>query len=387
VIRTFRYPLHPTKVQEAILKSWLTACCALYNAALEHRRGAWRYERAQRQAAEDRGVARKHGKTPGYNDQTVELTAIRFADGALAAVPIEVTRSALRRLDGAFKAFFRRVKSGETPGYPRFRSRDRYDSFGVGRVKVSIPGRWGQVSVPKLGPVRFNAYRDLKGAIRNVEIRRTAKGWQVCVSCDLGAPPPKPVAVRSATGIDLGLTSFLATSDGTTVDAPKLLRRAEGRLADHQRALALKKKGSKSRRKQRQVVARAHEHVRNQRLDFHRKLAVLLFAKYDLVAYEDLNVRGMVRGRMAKSIHDAGWAQFIRCLQAKAEEAGRWAVPVDPRGTSQRCSACGCTVSKDLSVRVHACPCGYVEDRDVNAAKNVLALGRSAVPMPTASVS
>jgi putative transposase len=387
VVRTFRYPLHPTKAQEAILESWLRACCALYNAALEHRQGAWHYEKVQRQAAEDLGVERRPGKMPSRYDQFVELTTVRASDTVIDSVPVTVLRSALGRLDEAMKSFFRRCKSREKPGYPRFRSRHRYDSFGVGRVAIDIDGKRGEVRVPKLGPVRFKAYRPLKGAVRDVTIKRTAKGWQVAIVCDLGAAPEKQAAVRNRVGIDLGLTSFAALSDGTLVENPRHYRRAEERLVTEQQVLSRKRRGSKSRHKQRNVVARAHEHVRNQRLDFHRKLAVLLFARYDLVAYEDLNVRGMVRGRMAKSIHDAGWAQFIRCLQAKAEEAGRWAVPVDPRGTSQRCSACGCTVSKDLSVRVHACPCGYVEDRDVNAAKNVLALGRSAVPMLTASVS
>lgn len=382
MIRTFRYPLHPTKAQEAILESWLTACCMLYNAALEHRRGAWRYESAQRQAAADRDVQRKHGPVPGYVKQSAELTEIRDADDEWEAIPRKVAQSALRRLDRAMKSFFRRVKSGEKPGFPRFRSRDRYDSFdfcsAVRGEHIDIDGKRGEVRVPRLGPVRFKAYRPLKGAARDVTIKRTAKGWQVTVACDLGAAPEKQAAVCNRVGIDLGLMSFAALSDGTLIENPRHFRRVEGRLAAEQQVLSRKKKGSKSRRKQRNVVARVHERVRDARLDFHRKLAVLLFAKYDLVAYEDLNVRGMVHGRMAKSIHDAGWAQFIRCLQAKAEEAGRWAVPVDPRGTSQRCSACGCTVSKDLSVRLHACPCGYVEDRDVNAAKNVEALGISA---------
>lgn len=150
-------------------------------------------------------------------------------------------------------------------------------------------------------------------------------------------------------------------------------------LAQRQQVLARKKRGSSSRAKQKKLVARTYEHIRNQRLDFARKLAVFLFSRYDLIAYEDLNIRGMLGGYLSKSILDAAWGVLIHSLVCKAEEAGKYAVAVDPRGTSQRCSNCGATpaVKKTLADRVHSCACGPPMGRDHNAARNIDALGLS----------
>lgn len=163
-------------------------------------------------------------------------------------------------------------------------------------------------------------------------------------------------------------------------------RASEEVLARRQRSLARKRRDSNSRRAARQLVARAHERIRNQRLDFARKFACTLFDQFDLVAHEDLEIARMVRGKFSKSIHDAAWGTFLRCLALKAEEAGRWAVPVDPRGTSQRCSGCRRSVFKELSEREHRCDgCGLVLHRDENAARNVLALGLSVEKLTEAS--
>jgi putative transposase len=357
VIRAYRYRLLPNRTQGRTLRDWLEACRFLYNCALEQRREAWKTAR----------------KAISYNDQTKELTEIRAADPSWEAIPVEVSRSALRVLKRAFEGFFRRVKGGETPGYPRFRGRGRYQTLGLGRVPVE--GK--KVRVPKLGLVKFMKYRDLEGEIKDVRISFQAGRWWISFSCDLGkAPVKKPVA--TAVGIDLGLQSFAVLSDGFEIANPRYSRRSEERLVRRQQALSRKQKGSHSRMRAKLLVARAHEHVRNQRIDFSRKLAAELYRKYDLVAYEDLNIRGMARGLHAKSIQDAAWKVFIGALTDKAEWAGRWAVPVEPRGTSIRCSACGNDVQKTLSDRVHRCACGLIMDRDENAARNILALGRSA---------
>lgn len=360
---------------------WLSVCQQLYNAALQHRRDAWEHEKRQRQYAEDRGIQRKRLGGPTYESQTHDLALLRHDDVALASVPSNVQRSALRRVDAAFRDFFLRCKRGETAGFPRFRARNRYDSFSIGRAVAQADGRCtrhARVHVPKLGLVRFHEYRLARGRILDVSIRRTAGRWYVCFACDLG-DPPKKVAVRTAVGIDVGLATFATLSDGTEFSNPRCFRDGESQLARRQRSVARRQKGSRSRKRARLLVARAHEHTRSRRLDHARKLAAVLVAKYDLIAYEDLNIRGMVRGHFGKSINDAAWGQFIYCLICKAEEAGKWAVPVDPRGTTQRCSACGQVVGKTLSERTHACSCGLVLGRDENAARNILALGRSAV--------
>ncbi len=359
--------MRPTAEQRRIFEEWRVLCCALYNAALEQRRDAWRMR----------------SQSVGYVYQCRDLTELRNADdaGGYDDVPVEVARSALRRLDRAFQAFFRRVKSGDTPGFPRFRSRDRFDSFGLGNVSIKPgEGNSGYVRVPKLGWVRFKLHREMRGQVKNVEIRRDARGrWFVCIACNMGAAPKKRV-VRRVTGIDLGLKEFAVLSDGEAIHNPRHFRQGQEALRRAQRTLARKIRGSNSRRRARRAVARQHERVRNRRLDFHRKLAASLCSRFDLIAHEDLNIKGLARSALAKSVSDVAWGSFIHHLHSKAEEAGVYVVAVDPRNTTQACSQCGTHVPKKLGDRVHSCECGCVLDRDHNAALNVLARGLRAIP-------
>jgi putative transposase len=351
--RTYRYPLHPTRQQEAVLSGWLEWCRQLYNAGLEHRVGAWKTAHV----------------SVGLYDQYTELTDLRADDEEAKAVPSDIARSSLRRLDRAFQAFFRRCKSGEKPGFPRFRGRQWFDSFGIGRARCE----GNRVLVPKLGAVRFHLYRPLTGKVRDVTLRRKNGRWFVCFTCDLG-PAPEQVPAAHTVGIDLGLTNFAVLSDGSEIGNPRFFHAGESQLATRQRRLQLKKRGSKSRERAKLLVGKAHEHVRNQRLDFARKLAADLFRRYDLVAHEDLQIRNMIRSPLGKSISDASWGIFLNCLTLKAESAAKWVVPVDPRGTSQRCSSCGTVVKKELSERWHRCGCGLHLGRDENAARNILQL-------------
>lgn len=358
MIRTYKYPLEPNRRQTVVLLEWLERCRVLYNVALEQRRDWWRIGR----------------KSLTYFDQAKELTELRAADPIYEAIPAQVCRSSLCQLHRAFEGFFRRVKRGETPGYPRFKGSGRLTSFGIGRV--SIQGK--KVRVPKLGLVKFRKYRELCGKILDVRIIFKAEKWHVAFSCDVGEVPEKQSA-KKAVGIDVGLKSFVTISDGTKIDNPRFFRNAEQTIARYQRALAKKKRGSKARARARMLVQRAHARVRNQRLDFARKLASSLLFRFDCVFYEDLNIGALAAGKLAKSVKDAAWGIFIRALICKAECAGRWAVPVDPRGTSARCSSCGTSATKTLSDRVHRCTfCRLEMDRDENAARNILALGRSA---------
>jgi putative transposase len=356
MIRTYRYPLEPTRSQEETFAAWLHACQQLYNAALEHRRDAWRKQRV------------------GINlyQQQLELTMLRAADPAWANVPVWIARSALKRLDRAFQGFFRRVKTGQTSGYPRFRSSERYDSFDLGSNTSRVDGN--RVCIPKLGMVRFRMYRELLGEIKLVTIRRSAGKWYICFSCDLG-PAPEKLPVRNAVGIDVGLEAFATLSNGERVGNPRFFRQGEETLARRQRALARKKRGSYARQRARILVGRAHEHIRNQRLDHARKLTCALFARFDLIAYEDLQIARMVHSNLAKSIYDASWDVFLRCLALKAEEAGRHAIAVDPWGTSQTCPQCGTIAKKTLEQREHRCACGFVAHRDHAAALCILGRG------------
>lgn len=342
-----------------MLLGWLAACCDLYNGALQERRDAWRKQR----------------RRISHLDQSRSLTEIRRGDDAWSSIPVEVARSALRRLDRSFQSFFRRCKAGQTPGFPRFRSRRRYDSFSVqGRASVS----GDRVRLPKLGPVKLKLYRPLRGRVLDVIVRRDGARWFVCFQCDIGAAPEKTVPV-SAVGIDVGLTSLATLSTGEAVENPRHYREAEAVLRRRQQVLARKRKGSRSRRRAVALVRKAQTHVRNQRVDYARKIACDLVGRFDLLAFEDLNIRGLASSTLAKSIRDAGWRVLLHAIACKAESAGKHAVAVDCRDTSQECSSCGAKVQKDLKERVHRCTCGLVLDRDHNAALNILARGRRAV--------
>ncbi len=368
MIRTYRYPLEPNRFQAATIGVWIERCRQLYNACLEQRIAVWKMKQ----------------KSVSYMDQTRELTELRAVDLDFKTVPVEVERSVLRRLQRAFENFFRRIKASQTPGFPRFRGRDRYDSFDCGSAG-RIDG--DHVVLPKLGPIRFNLYRPLKGEVLTVGVQRRAGRWFVTVACDIGAAPEKrPVRKGRTVGIDLGLTNFAVLSDGTDIANPRFFRAGEALLADRQRKLARKNRGSRSRRTAKLLVAKAHEHVHNQRLDFARKLACDLFSRFDLVAHEDLSISRMVRGNLAKSINDAAWGMFVHALTSKAECAAKYAVAVDPRGTTIDCSMCGFKVPKTLTEREHRCPnCGFVAGRDHNAALNVLARGQRAASLLSGS--
>lgn len=367
LIRAFRYPLRPTRAQEIVLTAWLGQCCDLYNAALQERRDAWKKQRA----------------SITHYDQTKSLTEWRRSDADGAAGSVHVQRSALSRVESVFKAFFRRCKSGEKPGFPRFKSKRRYDSFSVPGGEIKLSG--ARLTLPKLNDLKVHMYRPLQGKVLYVTVRRETDGkWSVSFACDIGAAPPL-VSPKTVVGIDVGLKSLAVTSDGEVFDNLRAAERGATKLARAQRIQARRKKGSRSRERARIAVARAHRHVSNQRLDHARKTAAALVSRYDVIAHEDLRIADMSRGLFSKGINDAGWGVLLHAIVCKAESAGKHVVAVDPKHTSQACSRCGVLVPKDLSVRVHDCPhCGLRIDRDHNAAINIQALGRSAVPEPPA---
>jgi putative transposase len=335
----------------------------LYNLALRERRDV--YE------AEERSVS--------YAEQSGRFKETRKALPSFAATNFSSAQATLRRLDKAFKAFFRRVKSGEAPGYPRFKPEGRFrtiefPSYGDGCRQTEN----GRLYIQHIGHIKVKLHRPIEGAIKTVSAKRSCGKWYVIFSCDLG-DAPAPTEKGAVVGIDLGLKSFLVTSEGESVKPPHYYRESEKKLRRAQRAFSRKKKGSNRRRKARNALASLHEKTANQRRDFHHKQARELVAAYGLIVHETLNVRSIARTRLAKSTHDAGWASFLNILAQKAEEAAVRVVAVDPRNTTQACSSCGAMpkVKKTLSERVHSCPCGYAADRDVNAARNILSLGRS----------
>ena len=358
--RTFKYRAYPTPTQAEALREQVNEACRLYNAALDERRSAWRM----------------NGISLGYYDQANQLKEIRSA-GDVGVANFSACQDVLRRVNKTFNAFFGRVKAGtKQPGYPRFRSRLRYDSLTYpswGDGCALRPA--GRLYLQGVGDLKLKWHRPLPAdaTIKTVTAKRQAGRWYVCFSVEMPEPEPLP-ASNVAVGIDVGLTTFAVCSNGTEIANPRHFRAAERRLRLAQRKLARRKKRSRRRLKARQEVARVHSHVANQRRDFHHQTAHALVQAHGLIAVEDLNVTGLAGSMLAKSVHDAGWGQFIAILADKAAEAGRTLVKVNPAGTTQACSVCGEHVPKTLSERWHTCACGLSIGRDLNAALNILRL-------------
>jgi len=358
VLKTYKYRLYPDRKQIEKLESILNACRFLYNSALEERKEAWRKQRV--------GI--------GYNQQANELVECKKAIPELSNVYSQVLQDVLRRLNKAFQNFFRRLGNGEKPGYPRFKGRNRYNSLVYPQSGFSLEEN--RLHLAKIGDIKIKLHRRIEGQVKTLSLTREIDKWYACfsVAAVLGAVAPK--TIKSAVGVDVGLDSFATLSTGEQIENPRWFRNTERRLAHRQRSLSRKRLRSQSRNRQRIKVAKLHRRVANQRRDFQHKVSRQLVDAYDLIAYEDLNVKGMVRNHhLAKSISDAGWGQFIAFVCYKAEEAGGMAVAVTPSGTSVDCSDCGFPMPKSLAQRVHKCSnCGLKMDRDWNAARNILAL-------------
>ena len=359
MIRTYTMRLKVTRKQDECLHRLLAQLCELYNMALQQRRDVWK----------------SHHLGIGYYDQQKQLTELRGGVEEYADGPMAIQRDPLRRMDRAFKAFFRRCKSGEKPGFPRFRGRDRYDSFSVDKQNCAYDN--GLLRIVKLGSFRTKTKCKIKGQLLELRVKNCGHKWQAQVVMDIG-PGPDKIAVRNAIGIDLGLTSLATLSDGTEIPNPRWTMQEEDRLAATNRDLARKVKGSNNRANNRERVRRIHQRIAGLRSSYLTGVAKQLVGEYDLIAHEKLNIKGMAHSRFAKSILDAAWNQLIFKLNCEAEKAGKWVIPVDPRGTTQLCSGCGEKVPKKIWDRHHDCPnCGLSLGRDHNAALNILRLGES----------
>lgn len=356
--KTYKYRLFPTDAQGQALDEQLGEACRLYNAALQERRDA--YQRA--------------GVSLNYYDQANQLKAIRAEDHCQLA-NFSACQDVLRCVEKTFKAFFRRVKAGLRAGYPRFKSRRRFDSY-------TFPS-WGDgcrmtgehLYVQGVGHIKLKLHRPVDGTIKTLTLKRACGTWYACFSVEYdGEPLPESDA---ATGIDVGLRAFATLADGTEIANPRYYQRAQARLRLAQRRVARRKRGGKNRRKAVLLLQKAHAKVKNQRADFQHKVARTLVNTYSLIAVEALNIKGLASGMLAKSVNDAGWSSFIDKLSYKAADAGRQVVKVDARGTSQAC-LCGAEVRKTLAQRWHQCPaCGLSAARDHVSAQLILRLGLS----------
>jgi len=354
----YKYRLYPNEAQVQFLENQLHEACDLYNAALQERRDAWKVCR----------------KSMHYYEQAKQLKPMR-KEGLLGLANFSCCQDVLRRLDKTFQAFFARVRRGEKPGFPRFRSFRRYDSstfpsYGDGCRLLDD----GKLRIQGAGRIKVKLHRPVEGAIKTVTIKRDVDHWYVCFSVERDSV--RLPESSEEIGMDVGLDSFVALSNGQEIDNPRHLKRGLAHLRRAQRRLSRRKRGSQRRRKAAVLVAQAHRKIRNQRAAFHHDLSRRLVKRYGLIGVEDLNIKRLSRGILAGPVHDAGWNSFFAKLWYKAASAGRELVKVDARGTSQVC-VCGAAVPKTLAERWHACPvCGLSAPRDVVSAQVILQRAR-----------
>ncbi|WP_338687062.1 transposase [Streptomyces acidiscabies] len=395
MIRAYKFLMRPTAGQAAALSAMLADHCSLYNGALQERRDAYQH------------VSRTRVK---YGDQSAQLKEIRaFDPERQGRWSFSSQQATLRRLDKAFTAFFRRVKSGEAPGYPRFRGVSWFDT--VEFPKDGDGCRWDstphdpvtRVRFQGVGHVKVNQHRPVIGRVKTVSVKREGRKWFVVLTAEREQPEPLP-NTGSVVGIDMGIVNFLADSNGAFVPNPRHGRKAAAKLEAAQQALSrFPRRKAKDRtanhRRAVEKVAALHAKARRQRLDHAHKAALDLVRQHDFIAHEDLKIRNMGRapapkpdpdepgsflpnGAAAKaglnrSINDAGWGVFLTILHAKAESAGREVIAVDPRNTSRRCPECGHTAKENRPTqeKFHCVSCGHNAHADTVGALNVLRAG------------
>jgi putative transposase len=367
----YKFRMYPNRQQEAQLDINLETCRHLYNLALADRKYSYETE----------GISRT------YEDQAAMLV-VEKKDGNFTCVFSQVLQDVLRRLDKSFKAFFRRVKNGEKPGYPRFKGVGWYKSFTYPQVGFKLD--CSKLTLSKIGSIRIFKHREVEGKIKTCTIKKDLLGhWYAILVSEMEDVPQ--VEPKVAIGVDVGLKNMVALSDGTAIQYPGYYVQAEKKLAVAQRELSRKKKGSINLQVAKTRVAKLHQKIQNYRDEFLHQVSRKLVDSADLIVFENLNISGMLKNHhLAKHIQDHAWGKLIQFTQSKAAKAGIVVELVDARYTSQKCSRCGMIVPKTLAERVHRCPnCRLEMDRDINASLNILTLGLrgSAYQDPTPTLS
>ncbi|NET23857.1 MAG: IS200/IS605 family element transposase accessory protein TnpB [Okeania sp. SIO1H5] len=373
----YQYKLRPNKEQIATIQLWLELLRRQYNYRLGERFSWWSENRCPVNACPLVMPIPQLRDNPDYYSQKKDLVNTKDKFPEYKLIHSQVCQDCIKRVKLAFDRWFKADKNGQRLGKPRFKGKGRYRSFTYPQIKLNcIEGN--QINLPKIGKVKLIQHRPIPEGfiIKTVTISRKADGYYVTLSLEDKSVPALTTKVeptlKNTLGIDMGLKEFLVTSEGESVPIPQYCRKSQQRLKTLQKCLSRKKKGSKRWLKAVEAVAKQHKKVADRRKDFHFKTANELLSKAEVIAHENLNIKGLAKSRLSKSINDAGWGQFLSILTVKAENAGQKTIGVNPKNTSQDCSNCGKKVDKELNIRTHSCPhCGIAIDRDVNAAINI----------------
>jgi len=365
MLLTYKFRIYPSREQQDKLLFILDNCRFTYNKLLEILNKQEKINQSEIQ-----------GTIPKLKEQYPELNGIYS----------KTLQYESYRLFSNLRALSRLKKNGKKTGSLRFKGRDWFKTFTYnqsGFVLEIKNKRYNKLYLSKIGLLQIRAHRKINGSIKQVQIKRECSGKWFALLCIHKTDEKPRKKTGKAVGLDLGTINFIYDSDGSHIEHPKFLNKSLEKLATVQRYLSRKKKGSSNRMKQKIKVARIHERIFNQRNDFLHKLSRYYADNYDLIAAEDLNIQNIIsKSYNAKNIMDASWNHFLQMLKYKAESAGISFVKVNPRETTSKCSRCGATVKKALTIRIHKCSCGLEIDRDYNAALNILKLGQELACMP-----
>ncbi|MGK7925043.1 MAG: RNA-guided endonuclease InsQ/TnpB family protein [Spirulina sp.] len=386
----YQYRLRPNKEQITTIETWLELLCKQYNYRLFERFSWWEDNRNPVNACPLNTPIPRLRENPDYYSQKRALLDTKEQFPEYKQIHSQVLQDCIKRVKLTFERWFKGDKNGKRAGKPRFKGIGRYRSFTFPQVKQNcLIGKW--ISLPKIGRFKLIQHRPLPEgfAIKTVTITRKANGYYITLSLEDKSIPNftpniKP-NLENTLGIDMGLKDFLVTSEGETIPIPQYYRKSQKRLKALQKRLSRRKKRSKRWLKAVKAIAKQHQKIADKRKDFHFKTANQLLSKAEVIAHENLNIKGLTKTHLSKSVNDAGWGQFLTILSVKAEKAGQLTVAVNPNGTSQDCSNCGQKVPKKLSERIHSCShCGLIKDRDENAAINIKyrAVGHSVLNSP-----
>jgi putative transposase len=396
----------------------LDLCRELYNAALQERRdcyNTWKFDNLGFQFASLENsvtviqveLTKPNAPKPkplNYYTQANQLKAIKEARPEYKQIHSQVLQDVLKRVDKAFAGFFDRLKKGQTPGYPRFQGKGRYDSFCFPQGGWTLTGK--KLKLHGItGQIKVKLHREVLGKVKTCTIKREGKGqqsqWYVCFAVEYSlASESVSFDPHNPGGVDVGLHEFAAISTGEFISNPRFFRQSEERLAALQAEASIKQKSSKRWQKLMGAIAKLHRKVKRQRSDFHHKHSRGLVDKFDLIVFEDLQVKNLLKrarpvpdptrtgqhlpngaaakGGLSKSIADAGWGTFVKLTTYKAASAGKVCLQIDPKHTSQSCSECGTQAEAKLGLenRTFVCTkCGLKLDRDTNAARNIVKKG------------